>query len=98
MSETDPARTAQLVERVIDSVEGLRDLAMNDELIAWGRNRSRPRHSPCRFDTTPLDERWREGLPTGELVLRASCSRNGWVLNLPVTPEIFPVEVRTRIR
>lgn len=98
MNETDPAYATEFVERVIDSVEGLHGLAMNDELIAWGQTRAKPRHRPCHLDTTPLDERWRHGIPTGELVLRASCSRNGWVLNLPVTPEIFPVVVRTRIR
>ena len=83
-------------ERLIESVEGLHELAMNDELLAWGPRQVQPRHSPCRFDTTPLDEQYREGIPTGELILRASCSRNGWVLNLNVTPDIFPVRVRTQ--
>lgn len=84
-------------ERVIESVEELRWLRMNDELLWWGPKRMRPRHSPCLFDTTPLVPYWDDnGLPTGGYGLRASCALNGWVLNLD-GPGVFPIKVRRSV-
>lgn len=89
--------TSGFKERLMWSIPELRDLEMNDELLSWGPAELAPKYSPCLFDTTPLDQRRdADGIPTGDYVLRASYAGNGWCLNLDITPQTFPVRVRTR--